>query len=142
MTRRSRAFTLIELLVVIAIIAIMAAALMLAVSSATDRARVTECESNLTHIAIALRMYFNDQGDYPPDLQTLHGTGFITDQSLLICTKTGARYYYEKPTADTPTDAIVCACVAPGTPDGERPHSYHHSFVALHKGGRLTEMGR
>jgi type II secretion system protein G len=138
----SRGFTLIELLVVIAIIAIMSAALMPAVTSATDRARVHECESNLTHVAIALKMYYNDQGAYPPDLQTLHEREFITDPGLLLCTKTGAHYHYDAPDEDTPTDALVASCVAPTTSDGKRPHSYRHSFVALHKGGELVEVGR
>ncbi len=138
----SRGFTLIELLVVIAIIAIMAAALMPAVTSATDRSRVNQCRSNLTHVAIALKMYYNDQGAYPPDLETLHEREFITDPSLLVCTKTGAHYHYAQPEDDTPTDALVCSCVAPDTPDGERPHSYHHSFIALHRGGELVEVGR
>jgi type II secretion system protein G len=141
-TMTERGFTLIELLVVIAIIAIMAAALMPAVTSATDRARVNECRSNLTHVAIALKMYYNDQGAYPPDLETLHRMEFITDPNLLVCTKTGAHYHYAQPDADTPTDALVCSCVAPDTPDGTRPHSYHHSFVALHRGGQLVEVGR
>lgn len=144
MTPRGRdsGFTLIELLVVIAMIAIMAAALMPAVTSATDRARVNECRSNLTHVAMALKMYYNDQGVWPEDLRTLHEREFVTDPSLLVCTKTGAHYHYERPDADTPTDALVCSCVAPDTPDGERPHSYKHSFVALHKGGELVEVGR
>jgi len=138
----SRGFTLIELLVVIAIIAIMSAVLMPAVTSATDRARVNTCRSNLTHVAIALKMYYNDQGAYPPDLETLHDREFITDPSLLICTKTGAHYHYMQPSDGTPTDALVCSCVSPRTADGERPHSYRHSFVALHKGGEIVEVGR
>jgi len=138
----SGGFTLIELLVVIAIIAIMAAALMPAVTSATDRARVNECRSHLTHVGIALRMYYNDQGAYPPDLETLHDREFITDPSLLLCTKTGAGYHYAQPTDSTSMDAIVCSCVSPRTAESERPHSYHHSFVALHKGGELVEVGR
>jgi len=135
-------FTLIELLVVIAIIAIMAAVLMPALSSVTDRARVTECNANLTHIAIDLRMYFNDQGAYPPTLRALHETQFITDDSLLVCTKTGATYYYHQPDQETSTDAIVCACVDPAVPEGSRPHSFRKSFVTLRKGGKLVEVGR
>ena len=83
-------FTLIELLVVIAIIAILSAALMPAISSSLDGSRVTQCRSNLTHVAIALRMYYNDQGDYPPSLSALLDAGFITDDSLLRCTSHSA----------------------------------------------------
>jgi len=133
---------LIELLVVIAIIAILSACLMPALSSATDRARVTQCRSNLTHIAIGLRMYFNDQGAYPDELQRLTEAGFITDDSILLCTKTGVPYYYSQPTPDTPIDELIIACVAPDTPQGQRPHSYRNSFVGLQKGGKLLEVGR
>ena len=139
---RDSGFTLIELLVVIAMIAILGAALMPAVTSATDRARVNECRANLTHVAIAMKMYYNDQGGWPEDLQTLHEREFITDPSLLVCKKTGAHYHYEWPDAETPTDGLVCSCVAPDTPEGERPYSYKHSFVALHKGGEMVEVGR
>lgn len=143
MLRQSRiGFTLIELLVVIAMIAILAASLMPALSSATDRARVTQCRSNLTHIAIALKMYYNDQGAYPPELRTLYDAGFITDDTMLVCTKTGRTYSYSRPDAETATDEIICACVSPNAPDGRRPHSFRHSFVALQKGGKLVEIGR
>lgn len=138
----NRGFTLIELLVVIAIIAIMAAALMPAISSSLDRARVTECRSNLTHLAIALRMYYNDQGGYPPTLAALFEGGFITDDSLLCCTKTGAEYYYDPPTRKDPVDAAVAACVNPTIPEGQRPHSFRNSLLILQKGGKIVEVGR
>ena len=138
----SHGFTLIELLVVIAIIAILSAALMPALSSAMDRTRVTECRSNLTHIGIALRMFFNDHGSYPDSLEQLASAGLITDDSLLVCTKTGQPYHYERPSGATPSDSAVCSCCAPNTPDGQRPHSYRHSYVALQKGGKIEEPGR
>ena len=140
--RANSGFTLIELLVVIAIIAIMAATLMPALPAATDRSRVTECRLNLTQIAIALRMYFNDQGAYPDSIEQLAEAGFITDDSVLLCTKTGVAYHYQQPTAGTPIDGIIAACVDPKTPKGERPHSFRNSLVALQKGGKLVEVGR
>jgi len=135
-------FTLIELLVVIAIIAVLSAALMPAISSSLDRSRVTQCRSNLTHLAIALRMYYNDQGDYPPSLSALLDAGFITDDSLLRCTKTGAEYYYCPPTRKDSVDTTVAACVDPATPEGQRPHSFRHSLLGLQKGGKIVEGGR
>lgn len=61
-----RGFTLIELLVVIAIIAILAAILVPAVSSALDRARATSCMSNLRQVGVGLIAYALEREDEIP----------------------------------------------------------------------------
>lgn len=94
-----RAFTLIELLVVIAVIAILAALLFPVFAKARERARQTQCISNLRQIGAAVDLYRQDwDGKYPwayrCDSLLMHNdhpvlsealTGYVRDPRIWQC---------------------------------------------------------
>lgn len=97
-TRRMHAaFTLIEMLVVIAIIAILAGILFPVFNQVREKGRQTNCQSNLSQLAIAVKQYRSDAGAYPPapsyniNAQRYDGgfsalfPDYVDDTSIFIC---------------------------------------------------------
>ena len=68
---KKRGFTLIELLVVVAIISLLASIVFASLSTARAKGRDARRMEDLHQIAIALELYFDDNGYYPSDLYTL-----------------------------------------------------------------------
>ena len=78
-------FTLIELLVVIVIISVLATISMTGVKSAREKARQTNCMSNLRQIGVALVTYRGDHsGGNPNWLSNLYPS-YIDDLSVYVC---------------------------------------------------------
>lgn len=95
------AFTLIELLIAVVIIGILSAVGLGQFFTAQIRARDTQRKDNLSSVAKALEMYYNDQGRYPADLSW--GNSLVDpDEPETIYMKdlpndpsSGAKYDYE-----------------------------------------------
>lgn len=80
-----KAFTLIELLVVISIIGILSALLMVNVVGIRERARDARRKADLKEVKTALKMYYNDNDNYPTTaLFPAGGTEFSKDGTVYM----------------------------------------------------------
>jgi prepilin-type N-terminal cleavage/methylation domain-containing protein/prepilin-type processing-associated H-X9-DG protein len=70
------AFTLVELLVVIVIIGVLLGLLLPSLAAAKARARATSCKSNLRQLGIAMRMYVDENKQFPGACCIGHDLGF------------------------------------------------------------------
>ncbi|MFQ3609967.1 MAG: DUF1559 domain-containing protein [Fimbriimonadales bacterium] len=88
-----KGFTLIELLVVIAIIAILAAILFPVFAQAREKARQTQCLSNMRQMGIAVQMYVQDYDErFPLDSHTGTNAPWVWLNTLQPYVKTTLLY--------------------------------------------------
>jgi prepilin-type N-terminal cleavage/methylation domain-containing protein len=105
--RSHRAFTLIELFVAIAVIGILTALLLAVMSKAKASTKRTACLSNLKQINIGMRLYWDDNSDFPPGIKNtpLAPFGYWTGYKKLM------KSYVGLTGASSPSDKLF-ACAA------------------------------
>ena len=115
-----RGFTLVEMLIVISIIAILTGIIITNLTGAKGKARDAKRVSDLSHIQLALQLYFDRCGRYPePDSNGGVGPGGDTDECSR--TKDGTILY-------TMSD-FISSIPTPTSEAGQTVYGYDYDFT-------------
>lgn len=122
-------FTLVELLVVIAIIAILAAMLLPALSSALRKAKIINCTGNQKMIGLALSMYAGDNREFfPSSTYTAEQPWHFWHRALLMCGYMGKSFKQESDAYDNNKrgkNVLICPeDAAPATISSGAPNDF------------------
>ena len=79
-----KGFTLIELLVVVSLIGVLSTLVIANLNSARERARDAQRKSDLRNIQTALRLYYNDNSEYPLATELPWGAAWIVGTSTYM----------------------------------------------------------
>jgi general secretion pathway protein G len=90
--RLEEGFTLIEIMVVILILGLLATIVVQSLRGATDKAKRTKAEADISEIKTALDRYYLDNGYYPTTDQGLPALGYIEKLPL---DPWGTPYFYQ-----------------------------------------------
>jgi len=135
-----KGFTIIELLVVIGMIGILIAIAQPMLTSSAAKTYEYQCESRLRQIGVAMNAYCQDYGAFPASLDKVDA--LIQDREVLVCPRTGRRYWYCPPGPNADRETAVAACVNPHCARVPLPHRGGHCYLILLAGGGVEHVRR